>query len=150
MMSKAKLYECGPIREDCQDDFLWRDQVSLSLSDYYQILSPIHGRKYREGTISWQNAEDKILSNDVFHEDTLSIRQSDIILANLKCLGTGYPALGSLIEIGMGIAWNKLIVVVADIKWKNHPFLDVNTIFKTNLGDAIDYLAMMAPRFSNY
>jgi nucleoside 2-deoxyribosyltransferase len=112
-----RTYLCGPIRDD--RDYLWRKEF---VEEY-------------EGRMQFRIPSD-IITDDLsklsrfspasymtYRTDLDLIDRSDILVANLLPMADGYPAIGSLFEIGYARAKGKLIFIVADSKRKEHPFL---------------------------
>ena len=81
--------------------------------------------------------------NAILHQDCASIAQSDVIFMNLLPLGNSdYPFIGTLAELGIGIALHKLLIVVADNPTvTEHPFVKgAATRILPTLDDGLEYL----------
>jgi|SRR5208283_2344435 len=114
---KPSCYLAGPIRG--VEDYVWRKAMTEEYANelVFRIPSDIVTmdltklRKF--GPASYMT----------YRTDLDLIDRSDMVIANLLPMADGYPAIGSLIEIGYARAKNKLIFVVADGVRKEHPFL---------------------------
>lgn len=68
----------------------------------------------------------RVSGKAIFAGDKEAIRKSDIVLANFNQYGSKRPSVGTYMECGMALAWNKpLILIVPEdevTRWSNHPF----------------------------
>ena len=117
MSDAPSVYLAGPIRS--QDDYIWRKRFTEEYMNelVFRIPSDIITmdlNKLRKfGPASYMT----------YRTDLDLIDRSDMVVANLLPMDTGYPAIGTLFEIGYARAKGKLIFIVADGKRKEHPFL---------------------------
>ena len=69
---------------------------------------------------------DKVNSKTIFKGDKMAIQKADIIVANFNQYGSKRPSVGTYMECGMALAWDKpLILIVPEdelVRWNNHPF----------------------------
>jgi nucleoside 2-deoxyribosyltransferase len=111
------VYLCGPIRGE--HDYVWRKQFVNEYGSQMQFRIPSDivtmdtTKLHKFGPASYMT----------YRTDLDLIDRSDIVVANLLPMADGYPAIGSLFEIGYARAKGKLIFIVADEKRKEHPFL---------------------------
>ena len=116
-MNKPTIYLCGPIRG--AHDYVWRKQFVEEYKDELTFRIPsdvvtMDVEKLRKfGPAAYMT----------YRTDLDLIDRSDMLVANLLPMAEGYPAIGSLFEIGYARAKGKLIFIVADNTRKCHPFL---------------------------
>jgi|SRR5208282_4005121 len=115
--TKPTVYLAGPIRGE--QDYVWRKQFVNEYENEMQFRIPsdiitMDMNKLRNfGPAAYMT----------YRTDLDLIDRSEIVVANLLPMADGYPAIGTLFEIGYARAKGKLIFIVADAKRKEHPFL---------------------------
>jgi nucleoside 2-deoxyribosyltransferase len=116
-MNKPSVYLCGPIRS--MEDYDWRlDFVEKYGNDFRCLIPADIGVSDASKLIQFKPS-----SYMTYRTDLHLIDLSDIVIANLLPLDTGYRGAGSLIEIGYAIAKKKLILMVASETIRKHPFI---------------------------
>ncbi len=116
-MDKPTCYLAGPIRGI--EDYVWRKSFSQEYQDELICLTPsdivtMDLQRLRSfGPAAYMT----------YKTDLDLINRSELVIVNLLPMSTGYPAIGTLFELGYARAKNKLIFIVADAKRKEHPFL---------------------------
>jgi nucleoside 2-deoxyribosyltransferase len=116
-MDKPTIYLAGPIRG--VEDYVWRkafveeykNELTFRIPSDVVTMDMSKLRKF--GPSAYMT----------YRTDLDLIDRSDIIVANLLPMVEGYPAIGTLFEIGYARAKNKLIFILAFDKQKEHPFL---------------------------
>jgi nucleoside 2-deoxyribosyltransferase len=114
------VYLAGPIRT--AEDYVWRKRFTEEYAGRFLFRIPSDivtaGMKVNDGlTVFGPKAY------MTYRTDLDLIDRSDILVANLLPMADGYPAIGTLFELGYARAKGKLIFIVADDKRKEHPFL---------------------------
>lgn len=118
------VYLAGPIRTEA--DYRWRKEFVAEYEGelQFRIPSDILSKDVKKA-----NQKDGNLRKFgpaaymTYRTDLDLIERSDMIVANLLPMAEGYPAIGTLFEIGYARAKGKLIFIVADEVRKAHPFL---------------------------
>jgi nucleoside 2-deoxyribosyltransferase len=114
---KMSCYLAGAIRGP--EDYIWRKQFVEEYKDelLFRIPSDLVTRdisKLRKfGSAAYMT----------YRTDLDLIDRSDIVVANLLPMASGYPSMGTMFEIGYSRAKGKLIFIIADAKRKEHPFV---------------------------
>lgn len=135
---KLKLYLAGPISglsysEACE----WRIKVKEALQDDYEVIDPMRGKFYLSEEQAIKECYPNTItsgSRSVYRRDRCDIKRCDIILVNLS---DGSKSIGTLVEMGMADAWEKLIIVIGN---PTHPFLTENSIQVPSVEEAIEFL----------
>lgn len=137
-MTKETIYLAGPMRgktdRECNE---WRDDATMALSDYYNILSPMtRDMRGKEAT----HAE------YIVREDKKDIVSSDVVLANTSLELWDSNRFGTPMEIHFGFMLRKHVVVISD-RPLNSGWLNYHSdyIVKT-LPEAVIYLKARAIR----
>jgi nucleoside 2-deoxyribosyltransferase len=116
-MDKPTVYLAGPIRG--VEDYIWRKSFSTEYQKELicripsDIVTMDLARLRSFGPAAYMT----------YKTDLDLIDRSELVVANLLPMSEGYPAIGTLFELGYARAKNKLIFIVADQKRKEHPFL---------------------------
>jgi nucleoside 2-deoxyribosyltransferase len=116
-LSKPTVYLAGPIRG--VEDYLWRKdfveeyKYELTFRIPSDVITMDMSKLRKFGPAAYMT----------YRTDLDLIDRSDIIVANLLPMAEGYPAIGTLFEVGYARAKNKLIFILAFDKQKEHPFL---------------------------
>jgi nucleoside 2-deoxyribosyltransferase len=114
---KMTVYLAGAIRGP--EDYVWRKQFVEEYKDelLFRIpsdLATLDVSKLRKfGPAAYMT----------YRTDLDLIDRSDIVVANLLPMASGYPSMGTMFEIGYSRAKGKLIFIVADDIRKAHPFI---------------------------
>jgi nucleoside 2-deoxyribosyltransferase len=116
-VNKPTAYLAGPIRGI--EDYAWRKSFSEEYKDELVCLIPFDISLLATGKQPGFRPGGYM----AYRTDLDLVDRSDILVANLLPMADGYPATGTLFEIGYARAKGKLIFIVADAKRKEHPFL---------------------------
>lgn len=143
------MYLAGAIRDDKTEDIDWREKVIDGLKSLpVRILNPLAGKQYEGGqwTVSGVPSSAKFITK----HDKFMVRDSDMVLFNFRALSQGYPNIGTLVEFGMAVAYDKLIYVIIDPDYighgnqrmyKLHPFIaEFAAVEFNNTEEAITFL----------
>lgn len=123
------IYLCGYINSYVMDECTsWRKRIRSFYEDYKgarypcSFIDPINGEdlsKIKDGGL-----KSNIPVNMIVHRDYNSVKNCDLIVANLDTFGQIRPPIGSLIEIGWGWQFHKPIILISsEHMYKDHPFL---------------------------
>jgi len=146
-MSRPRVYLAGPIQGLTYDEAsLWRE-TCIGVLDEAGIdgLSPMRNKEMlRRGrttieTDNYDEGQSFLSPAGVTARDRLDVRRSDIIIMNM--IGAVGGNVGSMIELGWADAWNKPVVLVAELDHytRRHPMADTLTAFKVeSIEDAVD------------
>lgn len=78
----------------------------------------------------------------IYEGDKCAIKKSDIIIANFNQYGSLRPSVGTFMECGMALAWNKpLILIVPENeleRWSKHPFTSQSVAIYTSVDELLD------------
>ncbi len=145
------IYLGGAIRDNRQEDILWREQVIIELQGLAVFINPLAGQKWHPETSTWSTydgsfATSKYLVKKDFH----NVDKTDILVVNFQCLTEGYPTIGSLIEFGRATRNDTLIYSIVDPSYRGHghkgmydlhPFIEENSamVFK-NVPSCVSFL----------
>lgn len=111
------IYLCGPIRG--KQDYEWRLEFARKYEGRFRCLIPSDiGVSDTTKLVQFKPS-----AYMTYRTDLHLIDLSDVVLANLLPLDTGYRGTGSLIEIGYAIAKKKLILMIVSEGIRKHPFL---------------------------
>jgi len=123
-MSKPSLYLAGPIRG--VEDYKWRYDFTHRFGSSFNYLIP-SDIVLADGIKDPKNIEKlrnfKPLGYMTYRTDLDMIQRADMVFMNLLPMEEGYPAMGTLFELGYARALNKFIVIVAPEKQRQHPFI---------------------------
>lgn len=130
-MKTLSVYLCGAIRDgemESAEDAQWRLQVKERLEAAGLIvLNPMDGQKYHQDRKKWTHYGFPSSSESLVDQDCMLIANSDILIADFFAFETGYPCIGSFMEIVLGrtdVARPKVIYVISENpKILNHPFI---------------------------
>ena len=114
---KPKVYLAGPIRGSI--DYAWRKDFTHRYSGRMDFLIPsdIITRDFNK------LRQFRPAAYMTYRTDLDLIDRCDMVVMNLLAHEEGYPARGTLFELGYARAKNKLIIVVAGPKTGEHPFI---------------------------
>jgi len=122
-MSGSKLNECLEWRITLRKYYEnWKGQLRYEI----EWLDPFNDLELH--TIDKKGLTSSIPSNAIFEGDLLSIRKTDLIIANINTFGETREMVGTFYELGYAKAKEKPYVIIADeSKWElanKHPFLN--------------------------
>lgn len=136
----VSVYLAGPIRDSALDeDVSWREdlisRITLMYPGKVTILNPLANKTHNPDNHIWKVGGLVTNTKGIVQQDLWSVRQADIIVANLTGMRTGYPAIGTVMEMGAAAGMGgKLIYTVLDPGsnpgndnkgvFKLHPFLE--------------------------
>jgi nucleoside 2-deoxyribosyltransferase len=114
---KPKVYLAGPIRG--AEDYVWRKDFVTKHAGQMDFLIPSDVitrdmeklRQFRPAAYM------------TYRTDLDLIDRCDMVVMNLLAHEEGYPARGTLFELGYARAKNKLIIAVVGEKTGEHPFI---------------------------
>lgn len=116
-MIKPKVYLAGPIRGG--QDYQWRFDFVQRYKNRMDFLIP-------SDIITRDMAklhQFKPAAYMTYRTDLDLIDRSDMLVMNLLPHEEGYPARGTLFELGYARAKNKLIIAITGPKTQEHPFI---------------------------
>ncbi len=115
--TKPYIYLAGPIRGE--QDYVWRKEFVERFGVRINPLIPsdIITRDFNK------LRQFRPAAYMTYRTDLALIDKSDIVFMNLLAHEEGYPARGSLVELGYAIAKQKLIIIIAGPKASEHPFI---------------------------
>lgn len=121
-MPQLSVYLSGNISSDPQT-YTWREQATKLLEPEFLILNPV-ANPFNTELLYKHNLQTPVgdFLDDVFersqrlliHKDYNSVRQADIILANLKLVSTDKPLIGTIFELAWAWQLQKPIIAVVD------------------------------------
>jgi nucleoside 2-deoxyribosyltransferase len=117
MKEKPYIYLAGPIRGN--EDYMWRKEFVEHFGVRINPLIPSDIitqdfnklRQFRPAAYM------------TYKTDLALIDKSNIVFMNLLAHEEGYPARGTLVELGYAIAKQKLVIIVAGEQTSQHPFI---------------------------
>lgn len=120
---RPRIYLAGAIRDGNTYDYLWREWATEHLSPYAEVLNPLNGKRLGEDKV-WR-AHGMVVSDASYlvPRDMAMIRSADMIVANLLPITSGYPCMGTLMELGMALDRGILVVLAGPPEIVAHPFL---------------------------
>lgn len=146
------IYLAGAIRDaQLSDDIGWRETLIERIYDKYaglvSLLNPVGDKTFNPDTHEWKVGGIRTNTKGIVQQDLWSVRQADIVIANLTSMVTGYPSIGTIMEMGAAAGMGgKLIYTILDPNFtghdnkgmfKLHPFLDA---ISTEIFDSVDSL----------
>lgn len=131
-----KGYLAGPIENVSSGVATgWRRVLKMKFKDLVLFHSPVCDDSGKRET-----------SAPIFGRDRLQIKDSHFIICNL--INPPPLFMGTLIEIGIALEQQKLIIVVTnDNNIRLHPFMDRATVVFGNMEDAVKYITDIAYDF---
>lgn len=154
MMLNGGVYLCGPIAGCDYEDarYGWRKEVAGMLAPTIPILSPMrqegHLAEVKEplGTFAPDNAA-IATQRAIVAKDKLDIKQCSLVFANF--LGADRVSIGSVAELGLASAQDKMIVVAMEPEGNIHDHIFVRELADvrvTSLREAADVInALLVP-----
>lgn len=136
----TKIYLAGAIRDSkIDEDVQWREQLIRSITKKYamevSLLNPVGNKTYKGNIHEWRVGGIITNAKGIVAQDLWCVRQADIIIANLNSMATGYPSIGTVMEMGAAAGMGgKLIYTILDPTsnpgndnkgvFRIHPFLE--------------------------
>ena len=120
-----KIYLAGFISgthiKECAE---WR----IKIREYYTrkawpivFLDPLNGKEFAE--ITEDGLKSDVPAEAIFDRDLMSVKQADLIIANMETFGETRPPYGTHCEIAWAGLMNKPIVMITkDPNYTEHPF----------------------------
>jgi nucleoside 2-deoxyribosyltransferase len=121
-----KIYLAGYIHgkniDKCSE---WR----VKLRDFYirkvwdiTWLDPLNGKNFAE--ITEDGLKSSVPYSAIFDRDLSSVRNSDLIIANMNTFGSSRPPIGTISELAWAGLMQKPIVMITDeLNYIEHPFM---------------------------
>jgi hypothetical protein len=168
------LYLAGAIRDaQVSDDVAWREYLIDKIHSHYMldvgILNPVGNKTFNPTTKKWLVGGIPTQAHGIVQQDLWCVRHADIIIANVTSLASGYPSIGTIMEMGAAVGMGgKLIYTIMDPTgqagnanpgvFRIHPFLqEVSTeVFESVeslwafLGTHLGMLTGTKPSFGGY
>lgn len=150
------IYLAGAIRDaHLFEDVKWRDYLIKNIERKYGlsviILNPLANKTFNIETKEWKMGGVPSRAKNIVAQDLWSVRHADVIIANLSAMATGYPSIGTIMEMGAAAAYGgKLIYTILNSNpgndnpgvFKLHPFLEqVSTEIFPSVEDCWGFLA---------
>jgi len=122
-------YMAGSVLDQCLE---WR----LKIREHYEnwkgfhkypidFLDPFNGPEL--DTIDGKGLKSSIPSNAIFQGDKMSVKECDLMVANLDTFGQDRPMIGTFFELGWCTAFDKPFILILPESYRevaeNHPFL---------------------------
>ena len=83
-----------------------------------------------------------VTANTIFQGDLCAIKKADLVIANFNQFGSKRPSIGTYMECGISLAWNKplILIVPPDEKerWSKHPFTSQACAIFTNTEELLN------------
>lgn len=114
------VYLAGPIRDGHAEDIEWREYVLRQLKGKATFVNPLGAKKYYDAHRLWTVSGQLPNATSLARQDSWCVDRADIVLANLTALSKGYPAIGTLLELGRAWARRKLIYLILSPRYKGH------------------------------
>lgn len=166
-----KIYLAGAIRDaSIKDDVEWREKVIDMVEQNYaqevRILNPLGNKTFNPANREWRVGGIVTNSKGIVAQDLWSVRNADIVVANFSSMVSGYPSIGTVMEVGAAaVHGNKLIYSIIDPSFSGHgnpgafkglhPFLEqLSTEVFSSAAEATEFLRIhlgmltgQSPRF---
>ena len=99
----------------------WKGQGTYEI----RFLCPYNGEL--EAEIDNEGlTNNKVNGKTIFAGDKEAIKKANIIVANFSQFGSKRPSVGTFMECGMALAWNKPLILIVPpeefARWNSHPF----------------------------
>jgi nucleoside 2-deoxyribosyltransferase len=114
------VYLAGAIRDDHDEDIVWREEAIDRLGLKATILNPLGGKTRDSKTGAWFMSSIPAVSKSIVKQDFWCVDRADIVIANLLSMSEGYPSIGTMMELGRASGTNALIYVIVDPDYKGH------------------------------
>lgn len=153
MKKIINVYLAGYISgEKINDCIFWRNKIKAECNDTkFNFIDPMDAHDNPEKTIDVKGLKATDCSeNDIFYRDYNSIKNSDIIIANMSTFGAiSRPLTGTIFEIAWAYEWKiPIILITDDENYINHPFTKMTSLaIVPNLLVAIEKLKKLSYTF---
>ena len=121
-------YMSGAVLDKCLQ---WRLDVRNFYENYkgerYPIdfLDPFNGPEIE--SLDSKGLKSDVPSNAIFHGDKMSVKECDMVVANLDTFGQTRPMIGTFFELGWCTMMDKHFILIVPESYRevaeNHPFL---------------------------
>lgn len=127
------IYLAGAIRNGVPEDIEWRNAFRAAMGGRHDFLNPCDGKKWHRGDQDeggkllsrWSQYGEPCINKDVFAQDVHNIKRCTVVVANMLAFDTGYPMVGTFMELGMAHMDGKLIYVITENpRLVEHPFVE--------------------------
>ena len=133
-ISGSKILECSSWRKKIREYYSMRDWKC-------DFLDPLNGKEFSE--ITEDGLKSDVPPEAIFDRDKMSVRNADIVIANLETFGETRPPFGTHCEIAWaGLLGKPIILITKDKQYIEHPFIkrmvswivpDVDTLLKLKI-----------------
>lgn len=143
-----KLYLAHPISLNNAEEIIsYFDAVTLSLQNWYDILSPMYEKDYLriEKSLRSEGYENPIICNHaIFERDLWMVKNCEVLLCDFT--GSSTASIGCCMELAVASWLHKhTVVVLPEDNIHNHAFIkEAADVIFTTLDDAITYLKKIA------
>lgn len=147
--SATTVYLAGPIEKELENtnphSILWREEALSKFAEdshTWDVRDPTRHKREKDSEGNWIFKKDRansfaFNSYYIFSSDLDDIDDSAILIVNLTKLDS--LSVGTLFEIGYAYANHKLLIVIADIFLKEHPFIKESAnIIVSSVAEAVD------------
>lgn len=145
-MINPLIYLMGPISGvNLNGALAWREYAQRLLSPEIRVLDPMRGKKNilpdtdeKLGFDYTATPSELVTPAGIVNRDLMDIKRCDLVLANF--LDASEISIGSCVEVGIAIAYNKPLVLTMEAKnIHRHPFITYKAMFLVEeLSQAID------------
>lgn len=135
------VYLAGPIRDGHAEDIAWREYVLSQLKGKATFINPLGAKQYNSRDHTWTMSGIFPEVTSLVRQDGWSVDRADIVVANLTAMVQGYPAIGTLLELGRAWARGKLIYLILCLGYTGHG----NTMFSALHPFLVDIAAARFP-----
>ncbi|HSG31573.1 MAG TPA: nucleoside 2-deoxyribosyltransferase, partial [Thermodesulfobacteriota bacterium] len=123
-MSGSCLYDCVKWRVDVRQHY--ENWKGAGIPYPIDFLDPFNGPELE--SIDSEGFKSSVPANAIFDGDLMSVKECDLVVANVSTFGHKRPMIGTFCEIGWCTAMQKPFIVIAPddgakIIAENHPFL---------------------------
>jgi nucleoside 2-deoxyribosyltransferase len=121
------IYLAGLISTDFPESLRWRERMEPLLADYFNVLSPMRGKKELEKRSKDGGLNDPgFSSKDIILRDYNDIRECDLTLVHLENFGSSRPLIGTIAELAWLWQMQKPVIAIAhadNVLMRSHPFI---------------------------
>ena len=111
-------YISGSKLEQCQE---WRNRLKQSFPSVH-FIDPMKGES--DESIRKNEFKSNLPARDIFTKDYHSVKDCDILIANLDTFGASRPLTGTVFEMAWAYDWRKIILTMTtDPNYRRHPFV---------------------------
>ena len=104
-------------------------------------LDPLNGKEFAE--ITEDGLKSSVPAEAIFDRDLMSVKEADLVIANLETYGEARPPFGTHCELAWaGFEHKPIVIITKDINYIEHPFVkrmvswivpDVETLIKLRI-----------------